>query len=117
MGRFTMKSDTLFAHITDTNIGQYYLQGMKGKISQGLLLFDGREIFIGPYWHGKRSYIDKDNIFFNDAVVAKAGRDGFNRLKVVNWISKRIGNIMKWNSVITGTSKWNRGCTRTYKNG
>lgn len=64
-GRFTMKGDTLFAHILDTNIGQYYMQGMKGKITQGRLLYDGREIFIGPYWHGKRSYIDEDDIFFN----------------------------------------------------
>lgn len=64
-GRFTMKGDTLFAHITDINIGQYYMKGMKGKITEGRLLFDDREIFIGPYWHGKRSYIDEDDIFFN----------------------------------------------------
>ncbi len=64
-GRFTMKGDTLFAHILDTNIGQYYMQGMKGKITQARLLYDGREIFIGPYWHGERSYIDADDTFFN----------------------------------------------------
>jgi len=64
-GRFTMNGNTLFAHITDSNIGQYYLKGMKGKISSGRLLFDGREVFIGPYWHGARSYIDRDDTFFN----------------------------------------------------
>jgi len=64
-GRFTMKGDTLFAHITDSNIGQYYLKGMKGKIGQARLLFDGREVFTGPYWHGKRSYIEENDLFFN----------------------------------------------------
>jgi alpha-L-fucosidase len=48
-GRFTMKGDTLFAHITDSNIGQYYMKGMKGKIKGGRTLFDGKEIFIRLY--------------------------------------------------------------------
>jgi alpha-L-fucosidase len=64
-GRFTMKDNILYAHITGSNIGQYYMQGMKGKIKNGRMVSDGQEIFIGPYWHGERSYIDEDDIFFN----------------------------------------------------
>jgi alpha-L-fucosidase len=64
-GRFTMKNNTLYAHITGSNIGQYYMKGMKGKISKGRMVRDGRQIFIGPYWHGKKSYINEDDIFFN----------------------------------------------------
>ncbi len=64
-GRFTMRKDTLYAHILGSNIGQYYMKGMKGKIKNARLVSDGRQIFIGPYWHGKRSYIDEDDIFFN----------------------------------------------------
>jgi alpha-L-fucosidase len=64
-GRFTMKDNKLYAHITDSNIGQYYLMGMKGELSEGRLLHDGREVFIGPYWHGERSYINADDTFFN----------------------------------------------------
>ncbi|NDP19559.1 MAG: alpha-L-fucosidase [Paludibacter sp.] len=64
-GRFTMKGDTLFAHITDSNMGQYYMPGMKGKICNGKMLSDDREMFIGTYWNGKRSYIDENDVFFN----------------------------------------------------
>jgi alpha-L-fucosidase len=64
-GRFTMKGNKLYAHITGSNIGQYYMKGMKGKIKNARLVFDGRQVFIGPYWHGERSYIDEDDIFFN----------------------------------------------------
>ena len=64
-GRFTMKGDTLFAHITDSNIGQYYLKGMNGKVQNGRMLHDGREVFIGRYWLGDRSYIHEDDLFFN----------------------------------------------------
>ena len=64
-GRFTMKGDTLYAHILGSNIGQYYMKGMKGKIENARMVFDGREVFIGPYWHGERSYIAEDDIFFN----------------------------------------------------
>lgn len=64
-GRFTMKGDTLFAHITDSNIGQYYMKEMKGKISDAKMLSDDREMFIGPFWNGTRSYIDKNDVFFN----------------------------------------------------
>lgn len=64
-GRFTMNGDTLYAHILGSNIGQYYMKGMKGKISEGRMVYDGRQIFIGPYWHGERSYINEDDIFFN----------------------------------------------------
>ena len=63
-GRFTQRGDTLYAHILSPNIGQYYMKGMKGKIKNARLLLDGREVFIGPYWHGKRSYIGKDDVFF-----------------------------------------------------
>ena len=64
-GRFTMKGDTLYAHILGSNIGQYYMKGMKDKIKNARMVFDGREVFIGPYWHGERSYIDEDDTFFN----------------------------------------------------
>lgn len=64
-GRFTMRSDTLYAHILGSNIGQYYMKGMKGRIKNARLVSDGRQVFIGPYWHGERSYIDEDDIFFN----------------------------------------------------
>ncbi len=64
-GRFTMKDDTLYAHITGSNIGQYCMIGMKGKIKNARLVYDGREVFIGPYWHGRRSYIGIDDVFFN----------------------------------------------------
>jgi len=30
-----------------------------------LMVYDGRQIFIGPYWHGEKSYINQDDIFFN----------------------------------------------------
>lgn len=29
------------------------------------MLYDGREIFISPFWLGERSYIDEEDIFFN----------------------------------------------------
>ncbi|MGK7395553.1 MAG: alpha-L-fucosidase [Candidatus Cyclobacteriaceae bacterium M3_2C_046] len=64
-GRFTMKDNKLYAHITGSNIGQFLMAGMKGQLNQGWLLNDGREVFIGPYWHGKRSYIQEDDVFFN----------------------------------------------------
>jgi len=64
-GRFTMRNDTVYAHILGSNIGQYYLQGMKGKLENARLVNDGREVFVGPYWHGERSYIDADDTFFN----------------------------------------------------
>ncbi len=64
-GRFTMRNDTLYAHILDSNTGQYYLPGMKGKIKNARLVYDGREAFIEPFWQGKRSYIADDDIFFN----------------------------------------------------
>lgn len=64
-GRFTMKGDTLFAHIIDSNIGQYYMKGMKGHISEPKMLSDDRELFIGPFWNGTRSYISDADIFFN----------------------------------------------------
>ena len=66
-GRFTMNEETgkLYAHILGSNIGQYYMMGMKGKLKSGKLLHDGQEVFIGPYWHGEKSYIKEDDIFFN----------------------------------------------------
>jgi len=64
-GRYTMCNDTLYGHILGSNIGQYYLQGMKGKLKNARLVHDGREAFIGPYWHGERSYIDANDTFFN----------------------------------------------------
>jgi hypothetical protein len=41
------------------------MQGMKGKLKNARLVQDGREVFIGPYWHGERSYIKEDDTFFN----------------------------------------------------
>jgi alpha-L-fucosidase len=64
-GRFTMKDNVLFAHITGSNIGQYYLKGMKGKIKNARMLYDDREVFVAPFWLGERSYIDKNDTFFN----------------------------------------------------
>lgn len=64
-GRYTMRNDKLYAHILGSNIGQYYMKGMKGKIENAHLVSDGRQVFIGPYWHGERSYIDEVDIFFN----------------------------------------------------
>ncbi len=64
-GRFTMKENILFAHITDANIGQYYMKGMKDKIKNGCTLYDGSEVFISTFWLGERSYIDDNDIFFN----------------------------------------------------
>ncbi|MBV5349354.1 alpha-L-fucosidase [bacterium] len=64
-GRYTMRNDKLYAHILGSNIGQYYMKGMKGKVENAQLVPDGRQVFIGPYWHGERSYIDEVDIFFN----------------------------------------------------
>jgi alpha-L-fucosidase len=64
-GRFTMKNDTLYAHILGSNIGQYYMKDMKGKIMNARLVADGREVFIGPFWLGERSWIDKNDVYFN----------------------------------------------------
>jgi alpha-L-fucosidase len=46
-GRFTMKNDVLYAHILGSNIGQYYMKDMKGKITNARLVADGREVFLG----------------------------------------------------------------------
>lgn len=64
-GRFTIKNDVLYAHILGSNIGQYYLKDMKGKIKNARLVADGREVFLGPFWHGKRSWIGENDIYFN----------------------------------------------------
>jgi alpha-L-fucosidase len=64
-GRFTMKNDVLYAHILGSNIGQYYMKDMKGKITNARLVADGREVFLGPFWLGERSWIGSNDIYFN----------------------------------------------------
>jgi alpha-L-fucosidase len=64
-GRFTMKNDVLHAHILSSNIGQYYMKDMKGKIRNARLVADGREVFLGPFWLGERSWIGRNDIYFN----------------------------------------------------
>jgi alpha-L-fucosidase len=64
-GRFTMKNDVLYAHILGSNIGQYYMKDMKGKIKNARLVADGREVFLRPFWLGERSWIGSNDIYFN----------------------------------------------------
>lgn len=64
-GRYTRNGNKLYAHVFDTNIGQLYLKGLKGKIKSAKLLRDGSEVFIADFWLGERSYIKDDDVFMN----------------------------------------------------
>jgi alpha-L-fucosidase len=65
-GFFTQKGNTLYGHIMEQGIGQYYLKHMKGKVDRATLLMDGAEMHLAEFWlGGQRSYIDEDDLFIN----------------------------------------------------
>ena len=65
-GRYTQRGDTLYAHILDANVGQYYLRGLKGKIQSATMVADGSEVYVTPFWMGTKAFVDgQKDIFMN----------------------------------------------------
>ena len=65
-GRYTKKGDTLYVHIMEPNIGQFCLEGLKGKAGSARLLTDGSEVFLTGFWNGgKKPYVDESDLFLS----------------------------------------------------
>lgn len=63
-GFYTQKGNTLYAHIMEKSIGQYYLKQLNEKTVSGNLLCDGAEVFLTGYWNGDhKPFVKKDDLF------------------------------------------------------
>ena len=49
--RFTQRGDTLFACLTEPNMGHISLKGMKGKVEKARLLRDGSQVLLSDFWN------------------------------------------------------------------
>ncbi|NJN25854.1 MAG: alpha-L-fucosidase [Cyclobacteriaceae bacterium] len=66
-GWYTQRGDTLYAHILEQSIGQYYLKTLKGNVNQGRMLIDGSEVHLGEFWNGgtAKPFVAKDDLFMS----------------------------------------------------
>ncbi len=65
-GYYTQNGDTLYAHILQKNIGQYYLKELAGKVKRAVLLQDGSEVFVTGFWlGGEKPFVEKTDAFMN----------------------------------------------------
>ena len=64
-GRFTQRGDTLFACLTEPNMGHISLKGMKGKVEKARLLRDGSEVLLSDFWNDESRYDAPDDLFMN----------------------------------------------------
>jgi len=64
-GWFTQKGNIVYAHLSSPNIGQQCLRGMKGKVKNASLLYDGSAIRTGePTIAGtNQPFVGKDDLF------------------------------------------------------
>jgi len=73
-GWYTQKGKTIYAHITNYNVGQVCLKGLKDKVKSAILLSDGSEVKPGEISNVNTNgpYVGKDDIFIN---VRSRGRN------------------------------------------
>lgn len=72
-GYYTQKGNTLYAHVTRQNVGHLVLPGLKGKIKNANMLMNGSEAILTEWWLGReKSYIHKEDIFFNFGMPVQA---------------------------------------------
>jgi alpha-L-fucosidase len=66
-GWFTQKGNTIYAHITNYNVGQICLKNMNGKVKTAILLSDGSELRLGEISNINTNgpYVGKNDIFIN----------------------------------------------------
>ncbi len=65
-GRYTQKGDTLYAHIMDPNIGQFCLEGLRGKTIKARRVNDDSEVFLSGFWNGEdKPYVKPTDLFMS----------------------------------------------------
>jgi alpha-L-fucosidase len=66
-GWYTQKGNTVYAHITNYNVGQVCLKNMAGKLKSAILLSDGSELKPGEISNINTNgpYVGKNDIFIN----------------------------------------------------
>ena len=81
-GWYTQKGDTVYAHITNFNIGQYCLRDMLGKIKNASVLASGAEIRLGEISNSNTNgkYVGKNDIFLPNFTTRPPGQ-GFGQMQ------------------------------------
>ncbi|MGK7394659.1 MAG: alpha-L-fucosidase [Candidatus Cyclobacteriaceae bacterium M3_2C_046] len=65
-GYYTQNGNTLYAHVLQKNIGQYYLRHLADKIQFARLLRDGSEVFVSGFWlGGEKPFVEEEDAFMN----------------------------------------------------
>lgn len=66
-GWFTQKGNTVYAHMTNYNVGPYCLRKMKGKVKNATLLLDGSQLTTGEISNVNTNgpYVAEDDLFIN----------------------------------------------------
>ncbi|HZK97016.1 MAG TPA: alpha-L-fucosidase [Prolixibacteraceae bacterium] len=74
-GWFTQKGNILYAHLSSPVIGQQGLRGMKGKVKNATLLYDGSSVRIGePTIAGtNQPFVGKDDLFITLRRLSRTG--------------------------------------------
>lgn len=65
-GRWTLRGDTLYAHILEPFIGHLSLPGLRGRVKNARVLATGRPAVLGNYWNaGVQRFDASDDLFLN----------------------------------------------------